>query len=170
MTTRRPCAVATIALPSRIGHGRRVHPLQPVERVDRQLVEHAVAGKVGDDPGDLVGRQPPADAGEVRDEPRDGAAAVHQLRQGPLVRREPQVAGLAPVGRAHHHVVDATRGRQGDGLDLGAQDRPGPGRVEPVRDRLPQTWVGGAPRGPRGAPGEGLPDTDARLDDGHDRS
>ena len=97
------------------------------------------------------------------------AGAVHQLGELPLLGREPQVAGLVAVGRAQHHVSDAAGGDEVGLLDAGAQPRLGPGRVEPLGDRLPQAGVGRADRLPGGPPGQRLPDADPGLDDRHVR-
>jgi hypothetical protein len=57
---RRPRAAASTPLPTALGQRLARDLLQRAERVDRQLVEHPVAGQVGDHPADLVGASRPA--------------------------------------------------------------------------------------------------------------
>jgi hypothetical protein len=142
--------------------------LQRPERVEREFLQNPVAGKVGDDPADPVRGQTAGDPGELGDQPGDGVRAVHQQGQPPLLRREPQVAGVrAVVRRAQHDVRGPAYGGQLDGLDPGAQHRPRPGRVEPVDDGAPQIRVG-RPDGRAGSPpGHRLPDVHPGLDVRH---
>ena len=67
------------------------------ERVDGQLGEHAVGAEVGDDAHDLIGRQAPADAGELTDERGNGPRPIHALGQGQLVGMETDVGRAWPV-------------------------------------------------------------------------
>ena len=100
-----------------------VHACQRAERVDRQLVEHPVGGEVGDDPGDLVGREPAADPGELGDQPGHRARAVHQLGEPPLLRASAAGSRRRRDRRASAASRTATpRARDEVGLlDAGAQ-------------------------------------------------
>jgi hypothetical protein len=141
---------------------------QRAERVDGQLGEHAVAGQVGDDAGDLVGRQATADPGEVGDQAGHRTGAVHQLRELPLLRRKPQVAGPAAViRRAEHHVRHVAHVDQLDGLDAQPQHRLRPRRIEPLDHRGPQPWISRTRRPTRCPARERLPHTQPGLNDRH---
>src|SRR5690606_16508371 len=143
------------------------HLLQWRERVDRQLLEHPVAGEIGDDAADLVGRELAGDPGEVRYQPRHGAAAVHEPGELGLLGGEPQIAGAVPVRRTEHDVRDAAGTGQFDLFDAGAEDRAGPRRVHALRDGGPESWVRRTERLPGRAPRQRLPHADPGFDDGH---
>jgi hypothetical protein len=144
-----------------------VHPLQRPERVERQLLQHAVAGQVGHHPAYLVRGQPTGDAGEVGDESREGARTVHEMRQLDLVRRQAQVAGLFAVRGPQHGVGHAARTDQLRFLDARANRGSRLGRVDPFGDRRPQPGVGRAQRLAGRSTRKRLPNADPGFDDRH---
>ncbi len=154
--------------PSATGRLLRRRPAQVAQRPERvpgEVLQHPVAGQVGDDPADLVGGETAGDPGELGDQPGHRAGAVHHQGQLVLLRAEPEVAAAAAVvGRAEHHVAAAAdRGTVPD-LDAAAQLGTGAGRVEPIRDGVPETGVGGAGLGARGPAGQCFPDVGPGLD------
>ncbi len=153
--------------PRRIGHGRRCTRCNGRNAVQRKLLEHAVAGQVGDHATDLIGSQPTADAGEVGNQTGQRTGAVHQVGERDLLRRQAQVTGLAVI-RGPQHRVGHTAGTDQLGLfNAGTQNRAGLGRVDPFRDRRPQSWVSRPRRLPRGSTSQRLPHTDPGFDDRH---
>jgi hypothetical protein len=144
-----------------------VHPVEPAERVDRQLLQHPVAGQVGHDAGDLVRGQPTGDPGELRDEPGHGPRAVHQPGQRQLFRGQSEITRIGTVGRTKHHIVHTADAGERGVLDARAQAGPGPRGVEPFGDGGPQSGVGGGDRLAGGATGQDLPHAQPGLDDRH---
>ena len=78
--------------------GPAVHPVQPAERIDRQLLQHPVGREVGDDPGHLVRGQLAGDPGELGDQPGHRPRPVHQPGQRQLVGRQAQITASGTVG------------------------------------------------------------------------
>ena len=146
MTRRRPRAAANRPRPSRTGNGRRCTLSSRWKASTGSSSSIRLAARSATTRVTWSGASLPLIRRTRRPAGPPSASRPSARPAATFVRGQAQVAG-GTVGRAQHHVLDATHAHQSGGLDVGTQPGSGARGVQPLGDGGPQAGIRGGHRG-----------------------
>jgi hypothetical protein len=156
---RRPWANASNPRPSRSGHGRRRTRCNGANASTGSSSSIRLPARSATIRRTCSGARRPEIRANSATNRAKRAAAVHEPGERVLLGRQPQIARLLTVRRAHHHVGHAPRAGQLRRLDARPHDRPGLGGL--TRSATADHSPGSAgPAAARALGREGLPHAD----------